>query len=86
MASAASHSKAYALVVFNGCLSSGGLAGDFVKISKEFIAHGLEPKCLSNLDLHQIMRVHRGPILYRRDEISAREEVYIWNEPLFTNW
>lgn len=73
----------HALVVFNGCLRSGGLAGDFAKTSKEFIANGFKPKCLSNLDLHQMMRVHQGPMLHGRDEMSAREEIYIWNEPPF---
>lgn len=75
--------KSYALVVFNGCEGSSGLAGDFVKISKSFIDKGIQPTCLSNHDMHHFMVCHEGPLLYGRSELGEKEKIFDWNEEPF---
>lgn len=47
------------------------------------MASGLQPTCLSSLDLKAIMFRHRGPMLYGRDEMGQREEIFVLNEPPF---
>lgn len=83
MPSTSSVPKSYALVVLSADVRSGALAGDFAKISKEFMASGLQPTCLSSLDLKATMFRHRGPMLYGRDEMGQREEIFVLNEPPF---
>lgn len=56
---------------------------DFVKISKEFITAGIAPTCLSNIDLRVPIHRYQGPILYEREEMEAREEVFGLMEPPF---
>lgn len=73
----------HALVVLSADILSGGLAVDFVKISKEFITAGIAPTCLSNIDLRVLFHRYQGPILYGREEMGAREEVFGLMEPPF---
>ena len=73
----------HALVVLSADILSGGLAVDFVKISKEFITAGIAPTCLSNIDLRVPIHRYQGPILYEREEMEAREEVFGLMEPPF---
>lgn len=58
MSSTGSIPRSHALVVLSGDERSGGLAGDFAKIPKEFITNGFQPTLLSSLDLQAIMLRH----------------------------
>lgn len=73
----------HVLVALSADILSGGLAADFVKISKEFITAGIAPTCLSNIDLRVLIHRYQGPILYGREEMGAREEVVGLMEPPF---
>lgn len=65
----------YTLIVFGGNWSDLALATDFVAISKKFMADGLDHTCLSGTDLY-ITTLTYGPLLFGRDDLRKRTEVY----------
>ena len=73
----------HALVVFGGCLNSGGLAADFTKISKQLISDSLNPTCLSSQDLRIYMTPAQGLVVYGSKEMSKREIVHTVNDSVF---
>ena len=77
--------KTHALVVFSGCPDSGGLAADFIKISKQLISDGLNPTCLSTQDLYgsedmskQDVHTVNDPVFYQHVHSQLRDRVIDW--------
>lgn len=63
------------LLCLGGAWYDLALATDFVAISKKFIKDGLDPTCLSGVDLY-ITTNALGPFIFGRDDMRGRTEVY----------
>lgn len=58
------------------------MAGDYLKVSKQFLADGLQPTCYSSIDMHDVMRnTHEDTLSFGRDDLGTREIVFTWSEP-----
>ena len=74
--------KDHALVVFGGGPDCQALAADFAKVSKELM--GLQPTCLSAMNLREVMKAIGGPLVWGRDDLGVpRETVYKRNDQPF---
>lgn len=69
----------HALIVFGGGIADMALATDFVMLAKKFKADGLDPTCLSAINILDTIEMS-GPLLFGRDDLGRRIEIYTKEE------